>query len=209
MTASDLVVWRHGRTTWNATGRFQGQEDIGLDDLGRRQAAAAAVEIARLGIDRIVASDLVRARDTAQALAEVTGLPVATDARLREIHVGTWAGMTAHEVADVDPEYADAYARGEDYRRSATGETTTEAAHRTATALREIVRSADDGSTVVAAMHGLAGRVGMCDFLDLPYETWHSFAGLHNCAWVVLRRAQNLRWRLEAYNVTAPDAPTG
>jgi len=203
MTAGRLVVWRHGRTAWNATGRFQGQQDIGLDDLGRRQAAAAAAELARLDVARIVASDLVRARDTAQALAELTGLPVSTDPRLREIHVGTWAGLTAHEVADIDPEYADAYARGDDYRRSASGETTTEVAHRAAAALRDVVRSADDGATVVAAMHGLAGRVGMCAFLDLPYETWHSFAGLHNCGWTVLRRARNLRWRLEAYNVVA------
>jgi len=204
MTAARLVVWRHGRTEWNATGRFQGQSDVGLDDVGRRQAAAAARELARLGIDQIVSSDLVRARDTAEALATVTGLPVTTDPRLREIHVGTWAGLTSHEVADVDPEYADAYSRGEDYRRSATGETTTEVAHRASTALTEIVRAAADDTTVVAAMHGLAGRVGVCAFLDLPYETWHSFAGLHNCAWVILRRARNLRWRLDGYNLTAP-----
>lgn len=203
MTADRLVIWRHGRTAWNATGRFQGQSDIGLDDLGRRQADLAAAALSELGVDAIVASDLIRARDTAQALADRTGLPVRLDPRLREIHVGTWAGLTAREVADVDPEYADAYTRGENYRRSDTGETTTEVAHRVAVALREIVRSAQEGTTVAVAMHGLAGRVGMCAFLDLPYETWHSFAGLHNCAWAVLRRAQNLRWRLEAYNVVA------
>ena len=54
-------------------------------------------------------------------------------------------------------------------------------------------------------MHGLAGRVGMCEFLDLPYETWHSFAGLHNCGWAVLQRHHaGGYWRVAEYDVVGP-----
>ena len=66
-----LVLWRHGRTRWNAAGRAQGQTDIGLDDLGRAQSAAAAPVLASLEPTAIVSSDLSRAADTADALAKV------------------------------------------------------------------------------------------------------------------------------------------
>ena len=70
-TVGRLVVWRHGRTGWNAEGRFQGQLDPPLDATGRRQAARAATALAAtLGPDAlVVSSDLDRARATAQVLA--------------------------------------------------------------------------------------------------------------------------------------------
>ena len=74
-----LVLWRHGRTAWNADRRFQGQEDVPLDEQGVRQAAEAARHLAVLPPDRIVSSDLGRARVTAGALAAITGLDVHLD----------------------------------------------------------------------------------------------------------------------------------
>ncbi len=56
-----LIVWRHGNTTWNAESRVQGQTDVALNELGRRQAVEAAPLLAALGPDAIVASDLRRA----------------------------------------------------------------------------------------------------------------------------------------------------
>ena len=61
-----LIIWRHGQTTWNAARRVQGQIDIELSDLGRRQAAEAAERLAALGPTRIVSSDLRRADATAE-----------------------------------------------------------------------------------------------------------------------------------------------
>ena len=81
-----LVIWRHGRTTWNAEHRFQGQSDVPLDAVGVEQARRAAVELAALKPSVIVSSDLQRARDTAAALAAVTGLEVNLDRRLRETY---------------------------------------------------------------------------------------------------------------------------
>ena len=71
-SARRLVFWRHGRTTWNAEQRFQGQTDIPLDDTGLAQAARAAKVLARLKPSLIVSSDLSRARATAQQLADLT-----------------------------------------------------------------------------------------------------------------------------------------
>ena len=209
MTAARIIVWRHGRTEWNFTGRFQGQADIGLDPLGVRQAAHAAPVLAALDPVRIVASDLSRARSTAQALADVTGLPVETDERLREIHVGTWEGLTNDEVRLIDPDSAAKYEQGIDVRRSPTGETVAEVGDRVAEALAVYGSAAPDGSTIVVAMHGLAARVGVCRLVGLPPETWFRFAGLHNCAWITVERHRTgAYWRVADYNVRAADAPT-
>ena len=80
-----LIIWRHGQTSWNLQHRIQGQQDTSLDDTGRAQAAAAAGLLAAEQVDLLISSDLRRARETAETLAAVTGLPVEFDSRLREI----------------------------------------------------------------------------------------------------------------------------
>ena len=206
MTASRIVVWRHGRTPWNVENRFQGQADIDLDEVGRAQAAAAAQALAKLEPAVLWASDLARAQDTAGALASLTGLEVTLDKRLREIHVGSWEGLLGEEVDQADPELSRRLRAGEDVRRSATGESPAEVAERMAAALTDLAESAPDRSTVVAATHGLAGRVGVGALVGLPQPHWRLLGGLTNCAWVSLDRHRSGRyWRIEQYNVTAPD----
>jgi broad specificity phosphatase PhoE len=88
-----IVFWRHGRTPWNAEQRFQGQTDIDLDDVGTGQALRAAGMLATLEPSMIIASDLLRARATAQPLARILGLEVHLDAGLRETFAGEWEGL--------------------------------------------------------------------------------------------------------------------
>lgn len=93
-----VFVLRHGRTAWNAEQRLQGQLDVALDDTGRWQAGQLARALAGETLAAIYSSDLQRARDTAQALAGLTGLPLATDAGLRERGFGRLEGLTYAEV---------------------------------------------------------------------------------------------------------------
>jgi broad specificity phosphatase PhoE len=97
-----LLLVRHGETDWNAEGRLQGHTDRPLNEFGRRQAAALAERLADDGIDAVYASDLARARETAEILAERLGLPVATDPDLRERNWGNWEGLTGSERDRVD-----------------------------------------------------------------------------------------------------------
>ena len=90
-----LTLVRHGQSTSNKSGRWQGQGDCPLSDLGRAQARALASRLHDQVFDRIVASDLARAADTARALARA----VATDPAWREIDLGRWEGLTRQEVA--------------------------------------------------------------------------------------------------------------
>jgi len=101
-----LLLVRHGETDWNRDGRWQGHSDTPLNDAGRAQARQLAAELA--DVDVIYSSDLARARETAEILAEPNGLEVQLDPRLRERSFGAWEGMTA---AEIEVEFADEHAR--------------------------------------------------------------------------------------------------
>src|SRR3954449_70831 len=90
-----LIIVRHGESTWNAEERLQGQLDPPLSDRGREQARALAGMVDGLPGERIVCSDLGRARQTAELMGVEPGR---FDERWREIDVGSWGGKTAAEV---------------------------------------------------------------------------------------------------------------
>lgn len=97
--ATRIIAIRHGETDWNVQARIQGQLDIGLNDLGRQQAAQMAAALAMEGIDALYSSDLQRAHDTAQAIAARSGCPVVCDRGLRERAMGVFEGCTLAEIA--------------------------------------------------------------------------------------------------------------
>lgn len=108
-----ILLVRHGQSVWNADGRWQGQADPPLSDLGGSQAASAA---ARVGIvDGIYASDLVRAHHTAEIIAAGIGADVAVDPRLRERHAGDWEGRTRREIDEGWPGYLESGRRPPGY----------------------------------------------------------------------------------------------
>lgn len=96
-----LLLLRHGQSTWNAEQRWQGWADPPLSALGERQAEAAARSLAGGDdrFDRVVCSDLGRARRTAEVITEGLELgPVEVDAGLRERDVGDFTGLTTEEI---------------------------------------------------------------------------------------------------------------
>jgi probable phosphoglycerate mutase len=100
-----LILVRHGETDWNAAGRLQGHTDRPLSDYGREQARRLAEELAGDELDAIYAiyaSDLARARETAEIVGERLHLPVLLDPDLREKDWGTWEGLTSTERLDVE-----------------------------------------------------------------------------------------------------------
>ena len=186
MTASRLVVWRHGQTPWNAAERMQGQVDIPLDSTGLARARAIAPEIAALRPTALYTSDLSRARQTAETLAALTGLPIHQDKRLREIDTGSISGLTRAEFLDRFPELR--INAGPDDRRGGDGESERQVATRMAACLTDIALAHEDGAVVVAATHGVAARVGVCALVGLPTPSWRALAGLSNASYVVVGR---------------------
>lgn len=96
-----LLLVRHGESEWNAVRRLQGQADIALSPRGEAQAIALAPTVAQLAPDRVIASDLRRARQTAMLL----GYPDAqSEAGLREVDVGEWTGTEIDRIIAEEPE---------------------------------------------------------------------------------------------------------
>ncbi|MEY9933357.1 broad specificity phosphatase PhoE [Catenulispora sp. GP43] len=193
-----IVLWRHGRTAWNLEGRFQGQTDIPLDEVGLAQAERAARVLAGLGPSAIVASDLIRAARTAETLARLTDLPVSLDEGLRETYAGRWQGLNDDEIIARFPEEFASFRRGEPIRRGG-GELEVEVADRVVPAILRGLEKVPPGGTLVVATHGGAARVALGRMLGLSSEMWSALGGLSNCCWSILGEARR-GWRLLEHN---------
>lgn len=147
------MLVRHGRTAWNAAGRYQGHADVELDGTGRAQARAAAAALAGLPVARVASSDLRRARATAAAVAAAHGLDVVVDARLREVDLGGWEGLRAAEAAERFPDEWSRWSAGEDVPRGG-GESLAAAGRRALPALVALLRATPPGRVGVAVAHG-------------------------------------------------------
>jgi 2,3-bisphosphoglycerate-dependent phosphoglycerate mutase len=138
-----LLLVRHGETDWNAEGRLQGHTDRPLSDYGRRQARQLAEELADEPLDAVYASDLARARETAEIVGERLGLPVTLDPELREKDWGTWEGLTPTERERVE----------------LVGESTEAHQKRILRALEQIAMRHPDGRVLVVTHGGSVRRV--------------------------------------------------
>jgi broad specificity phosphatase PhoE len=196
-----LIVWRHGNTDWNAGRRVQGQTDVPLNDLGRRQAAEAAALLVAMRPAAIVASDLRRAADTAAALAALTGQSVTHDERLRERYFGAWQGLTMAEVALRRPVEFARWKAGQDVGGDV--EDLDVMGKRVSDALQDAAALVPSGGTVVVATHGAAARQGVGHLLGWGREELRTLRALQNCHWVELTHDDDRGWQLGAYNVGA------
>ncbi len=102
--ACELIVVRHGETTWNALGKQQGQLDSPLSPLGIRQAEAIAARLADEEFDFLYSSDLLRAHSTSERIAAATGHDIIPEPGLRERHLGIFQTLTMQEVRKRYPE---------------------------------------------------------------------------------------------------------
>ncbi len=193
-----VVLWRHGRTAWNLERRFQGQTDIPLDEVGLVQAERAARVLAGLRPSVIIASDLIRATRTAEALAQLTDLPVSLDEGLRETYAGTWQGLNDDELRTRHAADFEAFRRGERIRRGG-GELESEVADRVVPAILRGLEKVPPGGTLVVATHGGAARVALGRMMGLPERLWGALGGLSNCCWSVVGEARS-GWRLLEHN---------
>lgn len=166
---TELILIRHGLTDWNVEGRYQGQSDVPLNEQGRDQARHLATKLAARQIDAIFSSDLARARQTAEILAEATGAPLFLDPRLREIHQGLWEGML---LQDIQREYTEAFnRRRNDPLKVAPpeGETVGQLRHRVLAAMGNILEQYPTGRVMIVS-HGLSLAIMRVALNDIPIQ---------------------------------------
>lgn len=213
MSARRLVLWRHGQTLWNAENRHQGQIDIPLNDVGREQARHAAQTLLAMKPTHVIASDLERALETGRILADLAGVSLSTDERLRETFAGEWQGMTRDEIVAKYP--ADYAAWGGDSEiRPGGGETRWEVSQRVVAAIEDALLNIPAGGTLVVASHGGALRSALGRLLGLDPRQWTILGVLANAQWSVLSeldenmpKLPDLKWRLQEYNAGSLPEP--
>lgn len=160
--SATILLMRHGETAWNRERRIMGDLDIPLSGEGRRQCEEAALLVEGFGVNRIVASPLARATETAGIVAHRLGVAVATDTNLVEIRFGEWQGKTYEEVAG-DPRYA-GFATDPVANPTPGGETVACVQKRGL----EGLASVRAGECVLFVTHGDIIRAILCHFLATP-----------------------------------------
>ena len=217
-----ITLVRHGRTSYNAGGRLQGQIDIPLDAVGRWQARQTSQALTRLYVEPfaaaryqiVVSSDLSRANDTAHTFADALGVPVHTDARVRERNFGSWEGLAVTELArDFPQDYRDwAEFRGGELRHGA--EPKEEVGRRGVAALRDWSGRAGADTELFVFSHGawiaqtLQSLLGLSD-IDPDFADLLSMRNAHWSRLIPLQQPDRpLRWRMVDYNHGPAEADT-
>lgn len=162
-----LLLVRHGESTWNAIGRYQGQRDPPLSPRGEQQAAAAAAALRATAIDAVASSPLQRAYQTAVAIAAPHDLAVRRDARLTEIGHGAWEGLPVAEVIAGWPVLTARWKADPTDVQMPGGEHFGEVAARTRAWLADAQREYH-GRTLLAASHDVILRILLADAQSLP-----------------------------------------
>jgi broad specificity phosphatase PhoE len=174
-----LLLARHGETDWNRDGRFQGHADTSLNARGREQAHELAEEVN--GVEVIYSSDLKRAIETAEVVAERLGLEVTVDSRLRERGFGAWEGLTRAEIEASFREEFDRWRSG-DGGGAADAEAQEAFAARIEAFLTDVLARHPD-QTVLVIAHGGSIRVVQAVASGLDYlQDRRSIRALANCS---------------------------
>ena len=170
-----IFLVRHGETSWNREGRFQGQIDVPLNDIGLRQADAVADALKEIPFDRIISSNLSRALRTALPLASRMrmGMGVETDDDLKEIGHGLWEGRTAAEVEATYPGDLALWHTRPETVVMPEGESLADVQNRAWPALLRLAEG--KGETVAVFTHDAVLKVLLMKALDCPLSSFWRF----------------------------------
>jgi alpha-ribazole phosphatase len=171
-TSGRVLLSRHGQTEFNAGARFQGQTDTPLSELGREQARHLADRLAREPIDVAYASDLSRARETAEIALGERAVPLRLAPPLREVAFGRWEGLTFAEIEKKYP--GDVVARERDrvhFTQPGGGESLVQLGARVSAFLAEVLPR-HEGQSILMVAHGGSVNAAISTILDIPLTSW-------------------------------------
>lgn len=178
---TELWLIRHAESTGNRDGLLQGQADLPLSPLGHRQTRALADRLLkahrRYPFSALISSDLMRTRETADSIGMALNLRIDLDRRLREIDVGTWAGLTQEQIASRFPTEWALWQGRDALMRRGGGESYQDAHDRITPALIEIGEQ-HPGSRILVMTHGGVLRAYLAGLMGLPLgRIWHLTIG--------------------------------
>ena len=162
-----LILVRHGQTEWNANGRYQGQSNVALSELGRRQAECLAAGFPVQGLDAIYSSDLDRARETAECVGRKFGVPVRPEPAFRELSFGDWEGLTYQEISTRWPEEANKLFTAPDELKIPNGETFQDLQKHKKKKIDALCKEHADKNVAVFA-HGAINKTILSGLMHIP-----------------------------------------
>lgn len=167
-----IYMVRHGRTTWNKIGKYQGSTDVPLSETGIEQAEKAASHLTGLKIDGFYTSPLSRARTTCEIIAKPHGMKPVILPGLSELNFGEWEGKTFDEINTLWPGEIDKMYDSPDLVRIPGGETFEEVKERTMAAIEPLLNG-EDNKNYLLVSHGAAIRTLLCGLLNIPiHHAW-------------------------------------
>ena len=196
MACTRVILIRHGATTWNLEGRYQGQLDSPLTPSGFAQARALSNRLAGVKFAALYSSDLGRARQTAQCIAESSSHEVRTDTRLRERHLGIFQSLLKVEMKQKFPDEYRLFKSGGPDCVIPQGESGRQSAERSNACLEELARRHSD-ETIVVVAHGGTLSALLRRALGIPFESPRRFEQF-NGSWNVFRFDDG-KWFLDTW----------
>ena len=195
-----IILVRHGETTWNVEGRYQGQEDTPLSERGLTQGHLLAEGLRNTPIDLCISSPLQRSYQTCKFCADLHNLSVATDERLLEINHGTWEGILAKDIAAQYPEeFHQWHTTPHLVQMPGGGETLEDVRKRVRDAFDDYVVQYPD-KTILVAAHDAVNKAIICDILGLGMEHFWQIKQDNTCINVL--EYQEGAWRIVLLNAT-------
>ena len=196
---------RHGETEWNKLGRFQGHEDIKLNERGLAQAKETATAAVEWGHAAIYTSPLIRTKQVAQEIAKTTSVPVLERPGLKELDLGDLEGVTGEEMREGWPDVFSAWRSNPEKVSMPNGESLLQLRERTWQSILEIEKQHSDQETVVVISHNFAIRSIVGELLGVPLENFHRMS--LNLASVCTFDSDERGRRLTSYNSTGHLSP--
>lgn len=174
-----LYIIRHGETTGNDAGRFQGSTDCGLSERGRRQIERLGERCRDLPFEVLISSPLVRARETAEAANRYHGLPLQIEPDVAEMHCGDWEEKSWDELRTGYPAEMELWREKPWLFQSPGGENMQQVYQRVTRALLRILEE-NRGKTIAVVSHGCAIRNALCFFHGYDIERINEIPWVRN-----------------------------
>ncbi len=202
-----LHLVRHGLSEWNVEGRVQGHLNSDLTEVGRQQAIATGLALAQRSISALYASDLDRARQTAEHISQATGLEVRLDPRIREASLGIFEGLTWPEIETRYPDESRALKDSGGYDYTVPGaESRAQTLERALAAFSEIALRHPE-QQVVAVTHGGLMSAFLRYVLSIPPNTRPAFKTANGS--ISTFEPTTNGWRLLTWGAVDHLAPSG
>jgi len=167
MSETHIYLVRHGETDWNKNLRFQGQTDILLNETGIQQAIKVREFLKNKKLNYIFSSDLSRAIQTAEIIADNHNLKLIKYQGLREMNFGEWEGMTYTEIKENYPELVNKWFEDPSSVNPPGGESLQDFQDRVSDDFNEIINKHRD-KKLLAVAHGGVIRTWLASVLKMP-----------------------------------------